>query len=253
LPTTRFSYLPDPSSLQTGFAPGGKELILAARVSGSLKTAFPNGPPTMTPSTGDSDAADTEADSGHLTESTEAVNIVVVGDVDVLGDRLWVQVQDFFGQQIANAFASNGAFVVNALENLSGSSDLIGVRSRASFTRPFSRVDQLRVEAEASFRATEQRLQSELAETERRLDELQSSREDSGNILLTAEQQTEIERFVDQRTSIRKELRAVQRGLDEDIDRLGTWLKVINIGLVPSLLALFVLVALWRRRRRAEV
>ena len=169
----------------------------------------------------------------------------------MLAVNLWVQVLSFFGLQIAIAFASNGAFVLNSLENLSGSSDLIGVRSRESYTRPFTRVEALRVDAEGRFRATEERLQNELDETEQRLVELQSAREDSGNILLTPEQQEEIDRFVDQRADIRRELRAVQRGLDEDIERLGTILKVINIGLVPFLLAAFALLAVWRRNRRA--
>ena len=252
LPATRFSYLPDPSSLHSGFVPGGEQLTLATRVSGTLPTAFPNGRPTTAPPTESDDSSAAEEETAHLAESSEPANLIVVGDVDLLGDRLWVQVQDFFGQQIANTFANNGAFVANALENLSGSSDLIGVRSRASFTRPFTRVDELRAEAEANYRATEQRLQNELAETERRLDELQSSREDTGNILLTPEQQAEIARFIDQRASVRQELRAVQRGLDEDIDRLGAWLKVANIGLVPILLALFVPIAVWRRKRSAE-
>jgi ABC-type uncharacterized transport system involved in gliding motility auxiliary subunit len=246
---TRFSYLPDPGSLQTGFVPGGEEKILAARVSGSLPSAFPNGPPAASVSSADDDDTDARNNSSHLSQSIEPANLIVVGDVDMLADHLWVQVQSFFGQQIANTFASNGAFVVNALENLSGSSDLIGVRSRASFTRPFTRVEAIRVDAEARFRETEEQLQRELDETERRLGELQSAREDSGNILLTAEQQDEIDRFVDQRASIRTELRAVQRGLDEDIERLGTVLKIINIGLVPALLTLFVLIALWRRNR----
>lgn len=250
LPVTRFSFLPDPSALQKGFVPGGEELVLAARVSGNLKSAFPNGRPMNTVSSDDGDTVDEAADSAHLSESTAPANLIIVADVDMLGDRMWVQVQDFFGQQIANAFASNGAFVINALENFSGSSDLIGVRSRGSFTRPFTRVEKLRAEAEASYRETEQRLQSELAETERRLDELQSNREDTGNILLTPEQQAEVDRFIDQRASIRKDLRAVQRGLDEDIDRLGTVLKVINIGLVPFLLALIGLFAVWHRSRR---
>lgn len=249
LPATRFSYLPDPSSLQKGFVASGQEFVLAARLSGNLQSAFPNGRPTTTVSSGDGDPDDDSADAGHLAESTAPANIIIAADVDILGDRLWVQLQGFFGQQIANTFASNGAFVINALENLSGSSDLIGVRSRGSFTRPFTRVEKLRAEAEANFRETEQRLQSELADTERRLGELQSSREDTGDLLLTPEQQAEIDRFIDQRTSIRKELRAVQRGLDEDIDRLGTVLKVINIGLVPFLLALFALFAVWRRNR----
>jgi ABC-type uncharacterized transport system involved in gliding motility auxiliary subunit len=246
---TRFSYLPDPSSLQTGFVPGGEAFVLAARISGVLPSAFPNGPPPTTVSSADGDQDVVDANPDHLNESIEPVNLIVVADVDMLADHLWVQVQSFFGQQIANAFASNGAFVVNALENLSGSSDLISVRSRASFSRPFTRVEELRVDAEARFRATEERLQSELDDTERRLLELQSSREDSGNILLTAEQQDEIDRFIDQRASIRKELRAVQRGLDQDIERLGTMLKAVNIGLVPLLLVFLVFIAVWRRNR----
>jgi len=123
------------------------------------------------------------------------------------------------------------------------------VRSRGSYSRPFTSVEELRVDAEARFRETEQRLQNELAETERRLGELQSSREDTGDLLLTAEQQAEIDRFIDRRIEIRQELRAVQRGLDRDIERLGTWLKVINIGLVPLLLVAFVLFVVWRRNR----
>ena len=67
---------------------------------------------------------------------------------------------------------------------------------------------------------------------------------------MTDAQQDEIDRFVDQRASIRKELRAVQRGLDKDIEDLGSLLKVINIGLVPLLLTLGTLFVLWRRRRR---
>jgi ABC-type uncharacterized transport system involved in gliding motility auxiliary subunit len=248
MPASRFSFLPDPSILQNGFSPSGEEFVLAARVTGTLNSAFPNGRPSMTVSSApNQDTA--ENSDGHLTVSAEPANIIVVADVDMLGNQMWVQVQNFFGQQLANAFASNGAFVINALENLSGSSDLIAVRSRASFTRPFTRVDQLRATAEAEYRETEQRLQTELADTERRLVELQSTREDSGNLLLSDEQQSEIDRFIDQRATIRKELRAVQRNLDQDIERLGTRLKIINIGLVPLLLTVFLIVAAWRRSR----
>ncbi len=252
---TRFSYLPDPSVLQDGFEPRGEPFVLAARISGVLTSAFPDGRPPSDSGNeegGDEDGgndAETSETAPHRAEGTEPANIVVVADVDMLTDRLWVQVQNFFGQRMANAFAGNGAFVTNALENLSGSSDLIAVRSRASYSRPFTRVEQLRVDAEARYRETEQRLQSELAETERRLGELQSAREDTGELLLTEEQQQEIDRFIDQRATIRRDLRAVQRGLDQDIERLGTVLKVINIALVPLVLTAFVLVAVGRRKR----
>ena len=250
MPATRFSFVPDPAALQDGFVPQGDPFTLAARFNGSLSSAFPDGPPPTNISLEDGDDTAVRSYADHRTHSSGPVNLIVVGDVDMLADHLWVQVQNLFGQQLTNAFASNGAFVVNALENLSGSSELIGVRSRASFTRPFTKVESLRVDAEARFRTTEERLQRELDETERRLVELQSAREDSGNILLTPAQQGEIDRFVDQRGVIRQELRAVQRGLDEDIERLGTIVKVINIGLVPTLLTGFVLIAVWRRNRR---
>ena len=168
MPASRFAFLPDPATLQNGFVASGDAQVIAARIGGKLPSAFP-----------DRDTPE------HLAESAATANLIVVADVDMLSDHLWVQVQNFFGQQIANAFASNGAFVVNALENLAGSSDLIAVRSRGTFSRPFTRVDALRVDAEARFRETEQRLQQELAETERRLGELQSTREDTGSLLLT--------------------------------------------------------------------
>lgn len=242
----RFSYLPDPSVLQSGFSADGTERVIAARISGNLKTAFPDGPPAA------KDDTETGPRPAQLMESVEPASIIVVADVDMLGDRMWVQVQSFFGQQVANAFAGNGAFVVNALESLSGSSDLIAVRSRGSFARPFTRVEKLRVQADARFRETEQELQNELSETERRLGELQASREDNGNLLLSDEQQQEIERFVAQRSQIRTELRAVRRDLDRSIERLGTTLKIINIGLVPLLLTVFALLVVARRKRRVR-
>lgn len=248
IPASRFAFLPDPASLQQGFVPGGSPLVIAARIGGTLASAFPGGEPSTAPSTDDDEVVDESGD--HLAESAEPANLIVVADVDLLSDPMWVQVQNFFGQQIASAFASNGAFVVNALESLAGSSDLVTVRSRGSFSRPFTKVDELRVDAEAQFLETQQRLQQELAETERRLTELQSSRDDTGSLLLTDAQQAEVDRFVDQRASIRKELRAVQRGLDKDIENLGTLLKVINIGLVPLLLTIGTLLVLWQRRRR---
>ncbi len=250
LASTRFSFLSNPSTLLNGFLPGGEAYVIAARVTGALPSAFPDGPPATEVTTDDDSEAAEPDTSEHVNQAAESVNLIVVADVDILSDRLWVQQQNFFGQRIANAFASNGAFVVNALESLLGSAELIAVRSRATYSRPFTKVEELRVRAEAQYRETEQRLQNELTDTERRLGELQSSREDTGLVLLTPEQQAEIDRFIDQRTAIRKELRAVQRDLDKNIEQLGTLLKIINTALVPVLLTAFVLIAVWRRNRR---
>jgi ABC-type uncharacterized transport system involved in gliding motility auxiliary subunit len=248
MPADRFQFLPDPEELLRNFTPGGKQFVIAARLEGPLKSAFPDGAPA---SEGRDAPVDTALAAAHIA-STESANLVLVGDVDILSDRLWVQAQNFLGQRLVTAFANNGDFVINALDNLSGSAALIGLRSRATFERPFTRVQELRRRADLEFRATEQRLQAELTQTEQRLGELQAARNDGNSLLMTPEQQAEIQRFLDEQVRIRQELRSVRRNLDADIDNLGTWLKAINIALVPILLTIAALgIVIVRRRRKA--
>jgi ABC-type uncharacterized transport system involved in gliding motility auxiliary subunit len=177
---------------------------------------------------------------------------VLVGDVDMLSDRLWAQVQNFLGQRVVNAFANNGDFVINALDNLSGSADLIGLRSRATYSRPFTTVDKLRRDADAKFRETEQELQGQLSDTERKLGELQTGRNDKSSVLMNSAQQDEIQRFLGEQVRIRQQLRGVRRSLDQDIDNLGTTLKVVNILVMPLvLIGVLLLVVVARRRGKA--
>jgi ABC-type uncharacterized transport system involved in gliding motility auxiliary subunit len=253
--STRFQFLADPEDLLDGFVPTGQQYVIGARLGGTLRTAFPEGSPAavaspQAPAGADSGAGEVASGASPLA-STDTPNVIVVADVDVLSDRLWVQVRrSLFGQQVASAFASNGDLVTNMLGNLSGSADLIGLKSRETFSRPFDRVEALRRDADARFRETEQRLQAELAETERRLGDLQSAREDTSSFLMSPEQQAEVERFQQEQLRIRRELRDVQRELDSSIERLGIALKVVNIVAVPFALLTFGLIVVALRRRR---
>ena len=252
LPAIQVQMLSDPEMLQDGFMPTGESYILAARITGQLTTAFPDGQPQdIIP---DSEVAasipEPSPASNNHTNSIENANVILVGDVDFLSDRLWVQRQNFLGQQLTTAFASNGDFVINSLDNLSGSAELIGIRARGTYSRPFTRVEALRRDADAQFRQTEQLLQAELTETETRPAELQAARTDEGALLASPEQQAEVQRFLDQQIRIRQDLRAVQRNLDQDIERLGVILQAINIVVVPLLLTLFALGTVALRRKR---
>ncbi len=224
----------DPADLQSSFAADDKTHILAARVAGDVSSAF---------------AQRAASEQGI---ASGPINAIVVGDTDVLIDPFWVSVQNFFGNRMLNTFASNGDFVFNALDNLTGSSDLISIRGRETYLRPFKRVELLKVQADERFRQTEEQLQTELAATEQRLGELQSARTDSGSMMMTPEQQAEIDSFLEQKVRIRKDLREVRRNLDRDIDRLGTRLKAFNIIFVPLLLTIWVLFNAWRRRKRVQ-
>lgn len=242
LPTQRFQMMSDPASLRDGFKPTG-EFVVAARISGDADSAFPNGPPPGVTAAPDA-----------LKKSAKPLNVVVIADSDMLNDMLWVQTRQFFGQTLLQPFANNGELVWNAIDNLSGSSDLISIRGRASYSRPFDRVDALRHEADSRFRAKQQELEQQLQQTEDKLSKLQAAQPASGGALLTADQAREIERFSEDKVRIRKELRAVQAGLDADIKALGMRMKVINVIVVPlvcALLAIFVII--WHRNRRHAI
>ena len=233
----RVRMLQDPETLFDDFTPTGDHYALAARLSGNLKTAFPE-----------------RTGNGHLAESADSANVILVADTDLLSDRLWVQVQQFFGQRVLNAFASNGDFAINAVDNLIGSSDLIAVRTRGTSTYAFDTVDNLKQAADARFRAKERELQAQLSATEAKLTELQQQKGDSTGsaMLMSPEQQAELVRFQDEKLRIRKELRQVRRQLDEDIQTLGAKLKFINIAGMPIVLTVIALAWVFSRARRRK-
>jgi ABC-type uncharacterized transport system involved in gliding motility auxiliary subunit len=241
LPTQRFAMTADPATLRDGFKPIG-ELNVAARISGNAVSAFPNGPP-----------AGVAAAAGALKVSSKPLNIVIIADSDLLSDFMWVQTRNFFGQMISQPFANNGELVWNALDNLAGSADLISIRGRAAYSRPFDRVDALRRTADSQFRAKEQQLEKELSQTEEQLSKLQTA-QPGGEAILSSDAAAAIENFQQEKLRIRKELRAVKSGLELDIKALGTKMKLINILLVPTLFTvLAILVAEWHRRRRHAI
>jgi ABC-type uncharacterized transport system involved in gliding motility auxiliary subunit len=238
LDTSRFRFLSSPADLLDGFNPTGERYALAARVSGPAAASLE--PP-------EGRAETHRADAGE-----QGINVLLFADSDLLTDRLWAQRQPFFGQEIVSAFADNGSLAVNAVDNMLGNSDLISIRTRVNSARPFERVEELRVSAEQAYRATEERLQMELEDTERRLSELQAAKGEGELTVISGEQQAEIQRFMDRRIEIRRELRQVQHDLRRDIESLGTRLKAINIGLVPLAALLAALVYDLRRRRRQD-
>ncbi len=227
LDTGQFQFLSNPADLLKSFVATGEHYVVAARIHGSVDSAFPAG---------------IDGYDGELVSSTESLNVILVADTDLLTDRLWVQVQDFFGQQVASPWANNGDFAVNSLDNLGGSSALISIRSRGRFTRPFDVVQDLQRDAEAGYLESAEDLQAQLAETEARLSEMQST-QDSGNILsLSAEQEAALNEFQGEKLRIRKQLRDVRLQLNQDIEKLGSTLKFLNIALIPLLLTLVLLI-----------
>lgn len=228
--------LQNPQDLTATIAPTGQEYIIAARLSGPAKTSYPGGPPAS-------------ATAPQVT-SAKNINVIVMADTDIFDDRFWVRIDQMFGKQVAAPFANNDAFVINAVENLTGSSDLISLRTRATSDRPFTLVRALQADAERQFKQQEDTLKARLSETEQQLKALQTGQGSGANVGITPKQEVAINQFKRQLAEIRTQLRAVQRNLRQDVDALGDALAFVNIALVPILVALFAVVLAWLRRRR---
>jgi ABC-type uncharacterized transport system involved in gliding motility auxiliary subunit len=280
----------DPRRLLVSFTKASKPPIIAARLLGTLDSAYPDGLATdrkpdeakpdeakpdeakeakadeAKPSDAKSDEAKPDAvkaadakpeaakaeaakNGGTLKRSTKPANVILVGDVDMLMDRNWIQQQSLFGQQIAQAFANNGDFVINAIEQMAGGGALSDLRGRGVSWRPFELIQRMEADADSKFRAKEQELTQQLRDTEQKLSQLPKAAE-GANDVLTPDQVKAIDGFRQQLLSIRSELRDVQFALRRDVDNLKNWVTAFNVGIVPVTVGIIALGFGLRRPRK---
>lgn len=295
---------PDIRGMVERFKSSGQRQVLAVRLTGKVKSAFPDGPPKEkkaedkdkadkdTAAEGDGKTAKKKPDAAkpaeegkdepkkdeakdegtkekeddkpkwkpHVGETQVPLNVILVADTDMLSNSFWVQIRDFFGRRFQVPVANNGDFVLNAVENLAGSSDLISLRSRGSAHRPFTKLEEMQLAAQEQYKAEEQRLMRQLEETEKKLKELQGAagpQKEGGDAAkaLTPEQKVEVEKSTEQLLETRKALRQVRHNLRKDIDTLRNRLTFINVALVPILVTVAAagLGAVRLRRRRRAV
>jgi len=256
IPVDKLNGVPDVAGLLADFKPDGKRYVLAAHVTGTVDTAFPNGPPKpaeppMSKPSGAKPAATPAPLVKWLKESKHPINVVVVADTDILDDRVWVQSQDFFGQRVVVPIANNGDFVSDAIDVLAGGEDLIGLRSRGSAARPFEVVDAIQREAQARYSAEEHALQQKLKASEAKLADLTGKDQADTPTNLSPEQTKAIAQFRVDMLQTRRQLRDVQGALRSDIQRLKGVLEFLDIALIPIAVAVVaVIVGAVRRKRR---
>src|SRR6266571_2584722 len=255
--TSAYSQLVDSFSAMTqgeaavsGFAPSGTEYPLAVRLSGKFGTAFPEGPPKADDQGDKKAAAAQVSQAAPLKESAAENAVVLVGDSDFINDGAAVQVQEIFGQRIVVPRNGNLAFAQALVDQFAGDPALISLRSRASAARPFTVIRDMEAKAQQAYLGKIKELENNLTQTQEKLNALQKGRGTGAGAILSAEQQVELENFRKKAAETRLVLKEVRRELRADSEALQFWTKVLNIALVPLLVAIAgVALAIWRRRR----
>lgn len=235
-------------SILKEFKSSGTEHPLAVRLQGKFKTAFPEGKPGEKKEEAKTDGA-APAGTESLKETKEENVVVLVGDADFLYDRFAIrEVPSIFGTLLMPANA-NLNFVQNLVEQMAGDSALIAVRSRATVSRPFTLVKKMQAAAQERYQAEIKKLEDNLAETQRRLNELQQSKEKGQRFILSPEQQREIANFRKQEAATREALKKLRKEFRRDIDALETRTKWFNIATMPLLVSVSgVAIALYKRK-----
>ena len=254
--TKKIQDQPNPAELLREFKSENKAFTVAARISGKMKTAFPDGQPPKKEKKGDA-AAKKEDEKPpvkieHLAESRGNVQMIVIADTDLISAQFWLQEREFFGQRMRVPIANNADLVVNSLENMAGSEGLIGLRSRGLSQRPFHKILNLQNQAEDRYSSTEQKLSKQLADIQEKLKDVKVDTKDgkAGDVILSTAQREQFNNFRQEMLRVRRELRDVQHALRSDIESLDSTLKLVNIWAVPLLVAVVaIILALVRRRR----
>lgn len=235
----------NPEAVDRQFKNSHQSRRIAVRLHGRFPTAFPDGPPEDPAA--DDPAAD-RVDPAHLTESSEESAVILVADVDMLLDDVCVRRPA--GLPFIQILNDNMHFFANAVEQLCGATELISLRARGRSVRPFDRVEKIAARAQAEWMDEYESLQAKQAETRQQLSLLQTQKDPNQRDILSPGQKQALERYEreDRETSLR--LREVQKALRRDIDRLGAWLKVINIVGMPLLVGIAgISFGVYRKRR----
>ncbi len=234
------------------FHPGGKRYALALRLTGSFKTAFPDGPPAA-PDAGKGKPKPDATAQTSLTQSAKDGSVILVADSDMLQDGAAVEVQEVFGRKIVVPSNGNLAFALGMVEQAAAGDDFISLRARAGAFRPLTVIRRIEAEAQKQYLGKIQALEDELQKTSEKLQGLQKSQGAAKNSqILSAEEQTEIDSFRVRAAETKRELKEVRKTLRRDAESVVFWTKLVNIALMPLLVALAGLAVALLRRRRAR-
>jgi len=244
----------DPSNLMRKFAEGDKPVAMGYLITGRLKSSFPDGIEIEVEA--DEESSDETKDPNDtkkikkrikgLTEAQEDCAVVVFADVDFISDSIAYQ-NSFFGKIVVG---DNSALVLNAIDDLSSSGDLVSIRSRGNFKRPFVIVDEIERQAEEETREEVAKINAQIAGFQSELQSILASakkgqEEVIGSTILQKQRDIELKQRRAQR-----QLNEVKLTRRERIEHLGNILRGFNMLAAPAVILVIAIVLGVRRSVR---
>jgi ABC-type uncharacterized transport system involved in gliding motility auxiliary subunit len=246
--STRASQL-DPA-LNTSFRSSGTAYDLLTHLTGTFKTAFPDGNPAKKQDEnpeGEKTETKQEQDTS-LKEGVAAGNVFLIADVDAFYDRFAYNEQ-LLQMGMASPVNGNVSLLLNLLDQAVGSKYLIGARSRAAIRRPFTVVQEMEAKFNEQVGERIAEFQEKQRAAQQRLSELQAQKSQGSELYLSPEQEAEIRKLRQEQVEYAKLIREQEKDLRRQKDKLGGRITLLNVAAMPALVILFALGLFFQRRR----
>jgi ABC-type uncharacterized transport system involved in gliding motility auxiliary subunit len=241
----------DPT-LATTFRSSGTAYDLVTHLSGSFKTAFPDGKPkakTEAGAPGEKDAPKDEAASASLKVAAKPGNVFLIADIDAFYDRFAYNVQNFGGTQLASPVNGNASLLFNLLDQAAGSEHLIGSRSRSAIRRPFTVVQKLESDFNQKVGSKIEEFQQKQKAAQQKLGDLQAKKSRGSELYLSTEQEAEIRKLRQEQVDYSKLIREQEKELRRQKDKLAGKITLLNVAAMPLVVILTGVVLFILRRR----
>ncbi len=240
-------------NMQNKFTEGVEPVNVGIHLTGKFKSAYPNG--VMVNPKPDPDApADSKPEKIKLTGLTESENqssIVVFSDIDFLSDNAAYE-QSFLGTVATRG--DNSALLLNTIEVISGSADLLAIRSRGNFQRRFEVIDEIENKAEKESLGKLQELQAKRDSLDRELQQIiVESQKSDGTIVVGESFQQKIQQKENEKRQAEKEIKQVQLGKRVQIEAVQNyWANMNMFGAPVVILIIAIILALKQKIQRKK-
>jgi len=239
----------DGPTLMRKFTDGTEPMTMGYLITGRLKSSFPDGIKVDSESPDPNDPNETVTTTRQVTGLKEAVEdcaLIVFSDVDFISDNMAYQ-SSFFGKVVVG---DNAALMLNAIDDLSGSSDLVSIRSRGNFKRPFTVVDEIERKSEAETAEEVDKINLQIAVFQSELQSVLASAKEGqeeviGSLIVNKKQEVELKIHQAQR-----QLRQVKMTRREKIEHLGNRMRQANMLAAPMVILIIAIVLGIRRSMR---
>lgn len=246
----------NPAKLRDAFSEGSEPVNLVCLIRGKLGSAFPDGasfpdrmaetPPGLPPGVQMPPPEDAEIINKEPipADQHQESTVLLIADVDVISNQIGFQ-QSLFGPAAAN---DNYKILLNGVDFLLGSSELMNVRGKSSIDRPFVLFDEIEEQAEAQTQAREKELRAEIQSFQEEVNNKQRELSQRNAALFKKKLQDEVDALNDRVEEANRELREIRKDKRAALESEEAWVRFSIMWLMPMLVFVLGMILFIRRK-----